>query len=492
MPTAFRTIIATILAVGTISASVVAPASAGPAGPQPIIGGTTAAINDVPWQVALLNYGAVGPELYDAQFCGGSLINARWVVTAAHCLDDDDPDVYAPINSRYLRVAAGVDDLEVPRGTNEHRVDRIILYPGYEGGVNDIALVQISDRFTFTDAIQPVALPLALDGDVIPALDTDILVSGWGEQQAYRAGKYPTELLKTTLAVLAAPLSRECGSYANSAWNYRYEICVGVAEGGRDTCQGDSGGPYVSLGLDSDGNGSTEPTLVGVTSWGDGCADEGFPGFATRVTSYVDWMIPEVPSVSVRYSARTRKHIVSWTPRRDQSLATPVSGYRVEYSLDAGENWVLATKTSSRARSVSKRVAQSAVWRVAAVNAVNKNLGPYLWADESGAFFDRGLDVPDAPSNFVVLDTGDAEITFGWREPVSVHGSTISEYRVYRERPGKSPQLMGSVTNGSLSATVSTRVRSGSYPLSDYFVVAVNNQGTSEDSNVVAAYAENY
>jgi hypothetical protein len=169
-----------------------------------------------------------------------------------------------------------------------------------------------------------------------------------------------------------------------------------------------------------------------------------------------------------------------------------VSGYRVEYSLDAGENWVLATKASSRTRSVSKRVARSAVWRVAAVNAVNKNLGPYLWADESGAFFDRGLDVPDVPSNFEVLDTGDAEITFGWREPVSVHGSAISEYRIYRERPGKSPQLMGSVTNAALSATVSTRVRSGSYPLSNYFVVAVNNQGTSEDSNVVAAYAENY
>jgi secreted trypsin-like serine protease len=491
MPTAFRTIIATILAVGAISVAVVAPVSAGPAVPQPIIGGTTAAINDVPWQVALLNHGAVGPELYDAQFCGGSLINARWVVTAAHCVDVGQ-DGEATINRRDLRIAAGIDDLEVPRGTGEHRVDAIIMYPGYEGSINDIALIQISDRFSFTDTIQPVALPLAIDGDIEPAVASDILVSGWGEQEAFQAGNYPAVLQKATLDVLAAPLSEDCGDYLWTDWNYRYEVCVGVTEGGRDTCQGDSGGPYVSLGLDSDGNGSTEPTLIGVTSWGDGCADEGHPGFATRVTSYVDWMIPDVPAVTATYSSRTRKHTVSWIPRRDQSLATPVSGYRVEYSLDAGENWVLATTTNSRARSVSKKVAQSAMWRVAAVNAVNKNLGPYLWADDSGPLFDRGAAVPDAPTAFEVASTGDARIEFAWTAPTSVHGSAIAEYRIYRERSGENPQLMGSVTNGSLQATVSTRVRSGSYPLSDYYVVAVNNNGTSIASNVVEAYAENY
>ena len=490
MTAIFRRIIATVLAVGAISASVVAPASAGPAGPSRIVGGSEATIDTVPWQVALLWRGVVGDYLADAQFCGGSLINSRWVVTAAHCVDEGNSGE-ATIASRDLRIAAGVDDLEVLRGMNERRVDRIIMHPGYEGGVNDIALVQISDRFTFTDAIEPVALPLALDGDVIPALDTDILVSGWGDK-AYNQRNDPKVLRKATLDVLAAPLSSGCGLYENSDWNYRYEICVGVTEGGRDTCQGDSGGPYVSLGLDSDGNGSTEPTLVGVTSWGDGCAGAGYPGFATRVTSYVDWMIPEVPSVAVRYSARTRKHTVSWAPRRDQSLAMPVSGFRVEYSLDEGKNWSLATTTSSRERSMSKKVAQSAVWRVAAVNAVNKNLGPYLWADESGPLLDRGLAVPDAPSNFDVYYTGDAEITFYWEEPISVHGSAITEYRIYRERPGKSPQLMGSVTNGSLEATVSTRVRSGSYPLSDYFVVAVNNHGKSDHSNVVEAYAENF
>jgi hypothetical protein len=137
-------------------------------------------------------------------------------------------------------------------------------------------------------------------------------------------------------------------------------------------------------------------------------------------------------------------------------------------------------------------VAENAIWRVAAVSAVNKNLGPYLWANQAGSFFSWRLDVPDAPTEFDVVDTGDAWIAFEWTEPTSIHGSAIIEYQVYRERPGSSPQLMGSTTNGWLGVTVSTRVGSSSYPLSDYYVVAVNNAGPSDASNAVEAYAENY
>ena len=482
-----RSLFAAIALVALSTGALTAPASAVNT-PSPIIGGEPVAITEVPWQVGLI-FAKRGPTLWNAQFCGGTVLNARWVVTAAHCLVDDNGKV---TKSKAIKIIAGVDDLDVPRGTNEHRVRSIVVSPGYEGGINDIALIQISDPFDLSDSgIDPASLPLALDGDDVPNLGTDIIVSGWGEAEAYGAGTYPTMLQAATLDVLAAPLADDCGDYLLSDWNYRYEMCVGVEEGGRDTCQGDSGGPYVAT-LDGDGDGTPEPTLVGVTSWGDGCAGADYPGFATRVSAYVDWIVPEAPSVSVNYSAGTGKHTVSWLPRSNQSLAGKVSGYRVEYSLDAGDTWILATTATSKARSTSKMVAENAIWRVAAVSAVNKNLGPYLWADEAGSFFSWRLDVPDAPTEFDVVDTGDAWIEFGWTEPTSVHGSAIIEYQVYRERPGSSPQLMGSVTNGYLGITVSTRVGSGSYPLSEYFVVAVNNAGPSDASNAVEAYAENY
>ena len=482
-----RSLFAAIALVALSTGALTAPASAVNT-PSPIIGGEPVAITEVPWQVGLIKAKG-GPTLWNAQFCGGTVLNARWVVTAAHCMFDEHDDLWKP---KGIKIIAGVDDLDAPRGTNEHRVSSIVLSPGYEGGFNDIALIQISDQFDLSDSgIVPASLPLALDGDDVPALGTDITVSGWGEAEAYGAGDYPYLLQVATLDVLAAPLADDCGDYLLSDWNYRYEMCVGVDEGGRDTCQGDSGGPYVAT-LDGDGDLTPEPTLVGVTSWGNGCAGAGYPGFATRVSAYVDWIIPEAPSVSVNYSAGTGKHTVSWLPRSGQSLAGKLSGYRVEYSLDSGETWNLATTASSKARSTSKKVAESAVWRVAAVSAVNKNLGPYLWADQLGSFFDRGFDVPDAPTDFSVVDTGDAWIDFEWTEPTSVHGSAVTEYRVYRDRPGSSPEFMGSVNNGYLDISVSTRVGSSSYPLSDYFVVAVNNAGASDHSNHVEAYAENY
>ena len=79
---------ATMLFVLPLS-TLVAPANASPRGTSGIIGGTVADISDVPWQVGLL-YSSGGPTIWDAQFCGGTVLNERWVITAAHCVSDEE------------------------------------------------------------------------------------------------------------------------------------------------------------------------------------------------------------------------------------------------------------------------------------------------------------------------------------------------------------------------------------------------------------------
>lgn len=475
-----RWIAAAIVAIFCLSA--LAPAAN--AREDRIIGGTeVASINDVPWQVGLINRDQSRGSVFYGQFCGGTIINPQWVLTAAHCLKN--------YKGSFLGVFAGNADLGVAPGTDVHTAATWKVHPNYTPNrnadldieYNDLALVKLASPLDLSaPAMEAATLPTHIAHDVAPEVGDSIHVSGWGatitDELDIDYPGYPDVLREVDLEVLSNG-EVPCGEYSSSVWNSLYEICVGVDGGGKDTCWGDSGGPYID-DIDGDGDGSTEPTLIGITSWGNGCAEAAYPGFATRVSSYVDWIVPRSPGFTTALSRDGLDTVVSWQPLADQLLSYPVSGYRVEYSTDAGDTWQLGTTVTAKKRTAVVRGVTSAEWRLAAINAVNVAGGPYLWSGDDDTDTARDAGVPDAPASFAYLYRASKNFVFSWDQPDSVNGSAVWDFRVYRQKGAGAPKVVES--GRSQLTTIGVPSKSGA---GTYWVVAVNNFGESVPSNTV-------
>ncbi|XP_063806592.1 transmembrane protease serine 3 isoform X1 [Pseudophryne corroboree] len=228
-----------------------------------IVGGNISADGQWPWQASLTFQGI--------HLCGGSLISAQWIVTAAHCVYD----LYFP-DSWSVQVGLVNQPLEPP--TNSVLVEKIIYHSKYKSSsmTNDIALIKLATPFTFSDLIQPICLPNY--GEHFPE-GKICWISGWG---ATEEGGDTSQ----TMDYAGVPL------ISNKVCNTKYVyggvikpsmLCAGFLEGGVDTCQGDSGGPLAC-------EDSKVWKLMGTTSWGVGCAMRYKPGVYTRITSFLDWI----------------------------------------------------------------------------------------------------------------------------------------------------------------------------------------------------------
>lgn len=232
-----------------------------------IVGGQQADHGEYPWQVSLQrsSWGSY------SHFCGGSILDATTIITAAHCIEG--------VSASSLQVVAGDHRLNVNDGTEQNlKVSRIIKHSGYNSRTfeNDIALLKLSSSLNLNSAyVSPVCLPTQQNHEY----SGYATVTGWGTLR--EGGSVSNNLMEVAVPLVTDAKCRQ--GYGQSMIKDSM-LCAGYDNGGKDACQGDSGGPLVVQGHDG------SAILAGVVSWGYGCAQANYPGVYTQVSYFINWI----------------------------------------------------------------------------------------------------------------------------------------------------------------------------------------------------------
>lgn len=226
-----------------------------------VVGGHSIAIEDVPWHVSVRWTDEDGND--SGHFCGGSIIHPQWIITAAHCMEEDNRGIKAGIT------------MQDEDGQSFGRFDiDVYVHEGYSPETihNDIALVRLHSPLELGGRVQVIE----------PATECDFMpgdwarVIGWGATQVDGYG--------SSMQLLAADLSIVGDDVMDDVYGFPAGMTLGAEAAGKSACAGDSGG---SLGVFPD----DRWRLAGVSSFGGPeCATPGFPGGYTRVPSYIEWI----------------------------------------------------------------------------------------------------------------------------------------------------------------------------------------------------------
>lgn len=224
-----------------------------------IVGGTEASVGEFPFIVSLQVNGF-------GHFCGGSLIKKNWVLTAAHCVGD-------PID----KVVIGMHNLKDTTNVETLTVKRVIPHPQYNEGTTDydFALLELASNSVYEPiTLNTAEIDVPVSGDAFVAT-----VAGWG------VTKENSYSLPDLLQKVDVPLVSQASCNASYVGHITDRmLCAGYDVGGKDSCQGDSGGPLIANSVDN------HKYLIGVVSWGEGCAVAGHPGIYSKVSAAASWI----------------------------------------------------------------------------------------------------------------------------------------------------------------------------------------------------------
>jgi len=238
-----------------------------------IVGGIHAKPHSWPWAAAIMPSG-------DIVYCGGSLVNKRWMVTAGHCFADVDPSEWPQ-----YKIKLGADDHGDSGDPNEPSqqvmtIEKAIVNPKYDAAkiTHDVTLVKFSQDVQLNDNIIPICLPQK--GEALKGGD-NVVTIGWGATQG--GGEESRVLMQVEVPVVDSKVCAK--AYPNMIDETM--VCAGDLEhGGIDSCQGDSGGALMAKR-------NAQWELFGIVSWGRGCAEPHYPGVYGYVEGpdMLDWIL---------------------------------------------------------------------------------------------------------------------------------------------------------------------------------------------------------
>ena len=286
---------------------------------EKIVGGTKAAQGAYPFQVALLRIRRTAPGKAQVlgQFCAGTLLTSRYVLTAAHCFVQGQKGKVDEI-AKADGVGVHLGHVNLGSAGDKILVKRIIVHPKYVTGanVNDIALLELERAPSAQSGAQAVTVVDRTSEPELLPVDGALRIVGWGKTES---GKGSLDLIEATInavdrsqcnRVLTAARMNDSEvrkSLADLSFEFNLGaagrkaieasivqqggavtpqmFCAAAKTDGRDTCGGDSGGPILS----EDGKGGW--VQVGVVSFGVGqCGNAALPGVYTRLALYTDWI----------------------------------------------------------------------------------------------------------------------------------------------------------------------------------------------------------